>query len=333
MLLLASHSPLAHPLSALGLALVPDLIWLVGLVAVLVIVLFVRRSNDDPALRRGEHFTLWRDANETFWGRLEPHGHGLVLHFERSYAPPGEPRRSALVLDGRDACRSLALVRPAHASDRDPRTTGAQGPHNVVGAFVASTLEALELRLERALRSGRPVPLQERACLERWRGKRVVVELENGARLAGRLTHVGPAWLRLVDDGAGATQSHVEILPTVGDAGSESRARAPFDMRVHADSVELMASDDVCGVAHVLDVAGDARTWSLGVTLLPRTRLVLPWAGAGSSAVSARAEIGFGLELLVPRATARVVFATDEDEQEHRRAHDNESRPETSTER
>jgi hypothetical protein len=319
----ASH-PQTASVFALGLDFEPGriLVWLVGLLAALalvlllvVIVLFVRRSSTDPALVAGENFTLWRAPREVFWGRLEPNGRGLVLHFERPYAPAKEPRRSALVLDGRDACGSLALIRPLHlrnerAPDGDPsaartQRAGATDPRGGLAVLVADALEALDHRLERALRSGRPQPLQERATLERWRGRRVVVELENGARLAGRLTHIGPAWLRVVDTGDVPVPTVVEI------AHAASGADAPFEVRASSSSVELIAPTDVRGVAHVLDVEDGTRTWTLGVTLLPGTELILPWSGAVARDVRARAAVALGLELLVPRATARVVFASE----------------------
>ncbi|QDU84555.1 hypothetical protein Pla163_16660 [Planctomycetes bacterium Pla163] len=324
MLQLASHPQTVGALTSTLLS-DRDSAWLIGSLAVIALVLsvalvvlavlFVRRSRSDPALVAGGTFTLWRTNRDVFWGRLEPRGRGLVLRFERSYAPAHEPRRAALALDARDACNSLALVRPLHlanerAPGRDLTNSGADrartaGPRGALGAFLAETLEALELALERALRSGRPQPLQERGFLGGWRGRDVVIELANGARLAGRLTHVGPAWLRLVDVADGRAPESVEVARDAANTG------AALELRTSASSVELVAAPDVRGVAHVHEVQDGTRAWSVGVTLLPGTELVLPWPGADDLDVRARVDVAIGLELLVPRATARVVFVGD----------------------
>jgi len=290
--------------------------------AVLAAPALARRVRRDGALAAlaGRGYSAWwhsdRPAGEgVFWGRLEARDGGIELAFDRAYATNGEPRRRALLLDGTEATDLIALVRAHTAADlsatlvRDEvlrraraaeRARWWRGPR----ALVLGAVEAID----RALPCGgaaTPRPRQDARFLEGRRGERVVVELDTGARLAGRLVAVGRAWLALVDDDAreGDGDDAVHQLTT-------STLDAPVLLERDGRGVELSRAQR----PFVLDeLRDDERTWKLGVVLLPGASLFLPWYGDLASNVRARVRAASGVDLLVPRARARVVFAGADD--------------------
>jgi hypothetical protein len=277
----------------------------------------VRRVLPDRALARfaGQRWSAWLERERVFWGALEPRGSGYVLTFDRAYALPGEPARSAIVVSSDDAARALALVRP-HANGRPfdelvraevvARGTRGHAPRdvwqNVIDAGRAA-LDALDRLTERVVAHGAPTPLQDGWQLERWRGEHVVVELGHGARIAGLLVEIGRAHLALV-------------CPAAGNGGAEPRALRVDRERTVDGPLELVLEDDAVhlvargAAVHVEHLADSTRRMALDVTLLPGTTLHMPWSAARDSAhVVATARCGFGFDVVAPRATARIVFA------------------------
>lgn len=276
----------------------------------------VRRLLPDRALARftGQRWSAWLARERVFWGELDPRGCGYVLTFERHYSLPGEPARSALVVSSDEAARALALVRP-HADGRpfdelvraDVVARGARGaaPRDVWQHVIdggRATLDALDRITQRIVARGTPAALQDGWLLERWRGEHVVVELGHGARIAGLLVEIGRSHLALVcrgsaNGGAPARTLHVD---------RENAVDGPLELALDADVVRLVARGAAVHVEHLAD---STRRMALGVTLLPGTELHMPWSGARDSQhVVATARCGFGFDVIVPRATARIAF-------------------------
>jgi hypothetical protein len=286
----------------------------------------VRRLLPDRALARfaGQRWSVWLEQSRVFWGELEPRGGGYVLAFERAYALPGEPVRRALVVASDEAARAIALVRP-HADGRPfdelvradvlARRTRGSAPRDVWQQVIdgaRATLDGLDRVTHQLVARGAPAPLQDGWLLERWRGEHVVVETGHGARLAGLLVEIGRSHLALVcrggANGDGAPRTlRVDRVNTVD---------GPLELTLDGDALRLAARSAPVHVEHLAD---STRSLALGVTLLPGTTLHMPWPGAKDSAhVVATARCGFGFDVIVPRATARVVFAGDD--QTHTRA-------------
>lgn len=285
-----------------------------------------------------------RAGQAVFWGRLEPRDGGIELRFDRAYATDGEPRRSALLLDGHEALRFTALVRAHTPSDlsatlvRDEVVRRAEAARTSLWRGVRPLWFGLVETVDRWVPAGSGVvsgsglgsgsgvetgsgaksgsgerPLQSARFLEARRGERVVVELDTGARLGGRLVAVGRRWLALVDAG---DQTH---SATPGDTLllSTTTVDAPVALERDGRGIELSGAKRPFVVDEIRD---DERSWKPGVVLLPGAPLYLPWYGDMTSNVRARLHAARGVDLLVPRSSARVVFAGDDEERDGTKA-------------
>ncbi|MEZ5978426.1 MAG: hypothetical protein R3F34_09430 [Planctomycetota bacterium] len=299
----------ATPLGPLG--------WIV-LATVLLVAWNLVRTDRALARFRSQRFAWWQDARTVWWGRIEPRADGFALRFDAPYAPPGEARRSAVLADPRLASSSIALVRPhssrelfAELERRElvrTRERGGDAPAwwQEPGALFRSALDAATDLVQRLADPRRGRPCQDGFSLERARGSWVVLELACGAQVRGILVEIGRAWLALVtphDD----TTTRARVGPGAAGGGATD-GDAPVRVEARGDVLAVAATT---APVEVESVTGGARNWSLGVTVLPGTELVLPF----EDAAQAVGEVAFGRghDVLAPRAGARVLFLSERD--------------------